>query len=249
MTPEQAAAASRQPVLELGGAFTECPQTLRRARLLGLTGWQFQITGRAGALGDVGVETATAVLGFIAPEAVADGWHPSHRDLRPEEVAMASYLECCRWGNERLGELAQVGRLAELTGRLVRAADATGMPLFAAWRARPIPDETPAALLAAHLHLLREYFVEAYLLAVRVSGITPLGALLAGRDGEADAVAAGWPPPYPPAGPLVRQRLWAEAATDRLAGSAFRGLAVAERREVTTLLAAAHESLRAGLHR
>ena len=247
MTPEQAAAANRALVLRVGGAFAECPQTLRRARLLGLTGWQFQITGRAGALGEVGVEAVTAVLGFLAPEAVADGWQPAHREPRPEEVAMASYLECCRWGNTHLAGLPQVERLAELTGRLVSAADATGMPLFAAWRARPIPDDTPAALLAAHLHLLREYFIEANLLAVRASGISPLGALLARPDGEAEAVAAGWAPPYPPAGPLVRQRLWAEAVTDRLAGSAFGVLDVAERREVTELLAEAHEGLRTAL--
>ena len=53
--------------------------------------------------------------------------------------------------------------------------------------------------------------------------MTPLEAVLAGPDGEAGAVACGWPPPYPPVGPMVRRRLWAEAVTDRLACAGVRG--------------------------
>ena len=52
MTPEQAAANAKPGLAKLVGAFAESPQTLRRARLLGLSGWAYHVSARAGALGD-----------------------------------------------------------------------------------------------------------------------------------------------------------------------------------------------------
>ncbi|QGN45463.1 SCO6745 family protein [Micromonospora sp. WMMD558] len=238
MTPEQVAAGCKPAVLELGDAFTRCPVTLRQARLLGISGWAFYIAGRAGALGDVRAETVAAALGFIAPEAVADGWDAALRTVRPMRVATATLAECCRWGDENLDSVSGAGRLAVLLGRAVDAADATGMPLFAAWRAMPVPERTAGARVAVSLRLLREHFAGAHLLAVRAAGMTPLEAVLAGPEGEAGAVACGWPPPYPPVGPLVRRRLWAEAVTDRLAAPAFAALGPADGAELVDLLAA-----------
>ncbi|MGC5029931.1 SCO6745 family protein [Micromonospora sp. DT229] len=239
MTPEQVAAASKPAVLALGEAYGRCPSTLRRARLLGISGWAFYITGRAGALGDVRAETAAAALGFIAPEAVADGWEGAARTVRPLEVAAASLAECCRWGEDRLADLPHLDRLVDLVERAVTAADASAMPLFAAWRAMPSPAVTPAGRLAAGLRLLREHFTGAHLVAVRASGMTPLEAVLAGPEGESGAIACGWPPPYPPVGPLVRRRLWAEAVTDRLVAPAFVALGPAGGAELVELLATA----------
>ena len=145
MTPEQVAAASKPVVLDLGDAFSRDPGTLRRARLLGISGWAFYISGRAGALGDVRAETAAAALGFIAPDAVADGWDAAARVVPPFEVAAASLAECCRWGAQQLGALPGTERLAALVERAVVAADASGMPLFAAWRAMPLPDLSAGA--------------------------------------------------------------------------------------------------------
>ncbi|MFJ6165181.1 hypothetical protein ACIQH6_08700 [Micromonospora orduensis] len=236
MTPEQVAAASKPVVLDLGDAFSRSPTTLRRARLLGISGWAFYISGRAGALGDVRADTAAAALGFVAPEAVAEGWDAAARTVRPIEVAAASFAECCQWGTRQLGPLPGTERLSALVERAVGAADASGMPLFAAWRAMPLPENTPGARTAAGLRLLREHFTGAYLLAVRAAGMTPLEAVLAGPEGEAGAVACGWSPPYPPIGPLVRRRLWAEAVTNRLAAPAFAALGPADGAELVELL-------------
>ncbi|SBT51803.1 SCO6745 family protein [Micromonospora auratinigra] len=246
MTPEQVAAASKPLVLELGEAFGRCPSTLRRARLLGISGWAFYITGRAGALGDVRAGTVAAALGFIAPDAVADGWDAAARTVRPLDVAAANLAECCRWGADRLGDAPEAVRLAGLLERAAAAAEASGMPLFAAWRAMPVPDHSPGARVAVALLLLREHFAGAYLLAVRAAGMTPLEAVLAGPEGEAGAAACGWSPPYPPVGPLVRRRLWAEAVTDRLASAAFRALDPGEGAELLNLLTAARLHLRGG---
>lgn len=246
MIPEQAARAARPIVWELGNKFSECPITHRRARLMGMSTWAFYVTGRGGALGDVRWETVAAAIGFIAPEAVADGWEAARRVAPPREIAAINLAECCRWGVENLGRYPKVSRLADLVQRVVSAADATGMPLFAAWRAMPVPDvDPPGARVAYLLHLLREYLSAAQLLAATASGLTPLEALLAGPEGEQGALAYGWQPPYPSIAPLVRRQLWAEAAADRIASGAFADLTVPERLELVDLLARALTGLRA----
>ena len=239
VTPEQAAAAAKRTLLELGGAFSQDPKTMRRARQLGLTGWAFYVAGRGGALGDVRSDTVAAAMAFIAPDAVRNGWESARRVAAPLEIAAHTLAECCRWGAENLESFYGLSRLVELAERVVVEADTAGMPLFAAWRAMPIPDDALGARAAVLLHLLREHRGAAHVLAVRASGLTPLEAIIAGPDGEAGATAFGWQPPYPPFGPLVRRRTWAEALTDRIAGEAYRVLDAEERKELADLLDAA----------
>ncbi|HZN18738.1 MAG TPA: hypothetical protein VFB84_11270 [Micromonosporaceae bacterium] len=239
MTPDHAAACAKRGVNKLGGAFGTCPKTLRRARELGLTGWAFYIAGRGGALGDVRSDTVAAALGFIAPDAVRDGWEAARRVGRPDQIAAHSLAECCRWGREKLTGVPGLGRLVELAERTALAADPTGLPLFAAWRAMPVPDDAPPAQAAVLLHLLREHRGGAHLMAVRAAGLTPVEAIVAGPDGEAGAISFGWPAPYPVRTPLLRRRVWAEALTDRIAGAAFQALDVPERGEFVSLLDAA----------
>jgi hypothetical protein len=244
VTPDQAASSTKAAVLKLGGAFGTCPKTLRRARALGLTGWAFYVAGRGGALGDVRSDTVAAALGFIAPDAVYDGWEAARRVARPDKIADHSLAECCRWGRENLGGLPRLARLVELTERVVRAADPAGLPLFAAWRAVPVPDEEPGSRACVMLHLLREHRSGAHLLAVRCSGMTPLEAIIASPDGESGAIAFGWQPPYPALAPLIRRRVLAEALTDRIVGEAYRALTVAERVELVSLLRSGVNAIR-----
>jgi hypothetical protein len=243
VTPEQAAAAAKHAVLDLGGAFGNDPKTMRRARQIGLTGWAFYVAGRGGALGEVHPDTVAAAMGFIAPEAVRDGWDAARRVASPTEIAAHNLAECCRWGRENLEPFYGLPRMVELAGRVVLAAEIAGMPLFAAWRAMPVPDLSLGARAAALAHLLREHRGAAHLLAVRASGLTPLEAIVAGPEGEAGATAFGWQPPYPAFEPLVRRRSWAEALTDRIAGEAYRVLELDERTELVGLLDGAAELL------
>jgi hypothetical protein len=243
VTPEQAAAAAKRAVLDLGGAFGHDPKTMRKARQLGLTGWAFYVAGRAGALGDVRPDTAAAAMAFIATEAVRDGWEAARRIAPPPEIAAHNLAECCRWGRENLESFYGLPQLVDLAERVVVDADAAGMPLFAAWRAMPIPEDSLGARAAVLLHLLREHRGAAHVLAVRATALTPLEAILAGPDGEAGATAFGWQPPYPPFALLVRRRAVAEVLTDRIAGEAYASLPAPERRELVDLLDAAVEAL------
>jgi hypothetical protein len=236
VTPEQTAAAARPSIQEIARAFTEDPRTLRRARQLGLTGWAFYVTGRAGALGDVEAATAASTLGFIAADAVRDGWEAACLVASPRQIAEHHLTECCRWGREKLDDMPGAVRLAELAERVVAAADPSGLPLFAACRAVRAPEDGPGARVAVLGRLLGEYQVGANLLAVRAAGLSPLEALLARPGGQADAVAFGWQPPFPPFEPLLRRRVWADALCDRIAAVAFRTLGVPERAELVELL-------------
>ena len=132
VTPEQAAANARPGLANLVGAFAESPQTLRRARLMGLSGWAYHVSARAGALGDVRPETVAAAIGFIAPEAVTDGWEAAAKTTPPVEVATWHLHELCRWGVDELGGFPRLTRLLELSRQVVSAVDGAGLPLFAA---------------------------------------------------------------------------------------------------------------------
>lgn len=243
MTPEQTAGAAKRAVTDLGGAFNDDPKTLRRARQIGLTGWAFYVAGRAGALGDVRADTVAAALGFIAPEAVQEGWDAACKVAPPSQIAAHNLAECCRWGREHLESFYGLTKLVDFAERVVVSAEPAGMPLFAAWRAMPIPEDSPGARAAVLIHLLREHRGSAHLLAVRASGMTPLEAIVSGPEGAACATAFGWQPPYPAPEPLIRKRSWAEAVTDRVAGEAFRSLDAGERTEFVMLLDAARASV------
>ena len=208
----------------------------RWARLLGLSGWAYHVSARAGALGAVRPETVAAAIGFIAPEAVTDGWEATAKTSEPMEVATWHLHELCRWGTDQLGGFPRLSRLLELSRRVVSAVDAAGLPLFAAWRAMPVPDNSAGAEAAVQLLLLHEHRMGVQVVAIRASGLTPLQAIIAGPEGETGAVAFGWQPPYPPAGPILRRLMWAESVADSLAGQAYGALEREERIELCGLL-------------
>src|SRR5690242_9008106 len=166
VTPEQAAAAAKRAVLVLGGAFSDDPKTMRRARQIGLTGWAFYVAGRGGALGDVRPDTVAAALGFIATDAVRDGWESARRVTTPSQVAEQHLAECCRWGRDKLDGFPAVSRLVDLAERVVLSADGAGLTLFSAWRSMPIPDDGPGARAAVLVKLLLEHRTSAHLVAI-----------------------------------------------------------------------------------
>jgi hypothetical protein len=246
MPPELAAAASSAPVREIDRSWSTCPKTLRRARVLELSGWAYYVAGRGGVLGDdTRSDTVAASLGLIAPEAVRAGWEAARR-VGPAQVAAARLAECARWGDERLTEVPQISALVALAERVVVAADAVGMPLFAASRAMPVPTGEIGGRAAILVHLMHEHRCGALLLAVRACGLTPIEAIIAGPEGEEEAVTFGWHPPFPSRVPLVRRYAYAEAIADRIVGQAYATLGGDERRELSALLSGAAEASRRG---
>jgi hypothetical protein len=194
---------------------------MRHARELGLSAWTFTVAGRAGALGDVDPQVAAAALGLIHPDSVREAYE-SARSVMPVPAIAAEWMaQCCRWGRDELTGLPGLPRFVVLSERVLREADASAMPLFAAWRRMRVPDGAAAERAGVCLYLLTELRAGAALVATTAAGLSPVQALLSGSEGEAGAVAYGWSPPFPAVGHLARRRVWADAVADRIMGGAL----------------------------
>lgn len=240
-----AAAASHAAVCAVDTAWSTWPRTLHRARRLELPGWAFYVAGRGGALGDdVRPETVAAAIGVIALDAVRAGWDAAFK-VGPGRIAAARLAACAHWGDECLGDLPGLDDLGRLTTAVVAAADGGGLPLFAACRAMPMPDGGPGALAAVLIHLMREHRAGCMLLAARACGLSPLEMVIAAPEGEQEALALGWQPPFPARIPLLSRYVYAEALCFRIVGRSFGVLEPGARVELVRLLGAAAEHIRA----
>ena len=252
VTPQQAARSAGPGVKYLGAAFRDDPRTLRRAREQGLGGRAWSVAGPASVLAGADAAVVGAALGLMAAEWVAPAWDAA-RDARPAAAIMRLYVaECRRWSAAKLDGFPATGRLADLAARVSASADATAMPLFAAWRSATEhlaqAELSKGARVGVLMHLLEQHRAGAWLLALRAAGLTPHEALVAGPGGPTAASGYGWPAPHPAPGPLRLRLVAARAVADRIAGQAYAVLDAAERGEFIELVRGAHElaALRTG---
>lgn len=224
------ATAAKAAVTRLGGAFMISPEAKAAGKAGGFRGWQLYVAGRGGVLGPAPAEVVVAALGFLEPRLVSVSWEAGLA-VQPLERTVADYRAVCHaWGRRHYGELgdATADRLADLLQTVADAADTAGFPLFAGWRAQPLPDDGPARL-AQLLHVVREHRGAAHIAAVRIAGLTPLEAVLAGSGGRDNARFFGWPEPFPEVSDEVRTRRdRAEQITDELVAPAYAVLGATE---------------------
>jgi len=129
---------------------------------------------------------------------------------------------------------------------VVTAGETAGFPLYAAWRAQPLPDDPPARA-AQLLHVLREHRGSAHVAAVRVAGLRPVEAVVASPGGAREAWFFGWSEDETSLvvdADLTARRDGAEDLTDALAAPAYGALTSADVAELVALLAAAEEAVR-----
>ncbi len=223
-----------EPIRSLGGAFMLDPATIAAGQGLGL---DFPISyglGRGGVLGDVHADVVIAAFVFFEPSVVQGIWEAGRLVVAPAAAA-EGFAESCRvWGRTNLSSVEGLDELCGLAERVVTAASVPGLPLFAAWRAVPLPGDLPAR--AAQLcHVLREHRGGCHAIGVLASGLHPLEALVV-NGGSATASLFGWPEPHPDPAGLVAAAADAEAITDRLAGCAYTNLTTPERERLAQLL-------------
>lgn len=244
MNPEQTAAAVKDAVHGLGGAFMKSRLTRERGTELGVPGWAFYVAGRGGVLGDVDADIVSAAMVFFPTAWVREHWEMARAVLQPTEAAHEYAAACQRWGRDRLAEVKDLARLAELAERVVAAVQPAALPLFAGWRALPLPHDPPARVAQLAM-VLREHRGNLHALAVIAHGMSPLEAHVTGPLGAANAEFFGWPPPYPDPETLADVWQSAEAATARLTAVAFAAaLDESERDELARLLVQAAEATR-----
>jgi len=221
VTGLETAARARAAVAGLGGAFMISPEARAAGKDGGFRGRELYVVGRGGALGEANPAAVVAAFGFWEPGLVTDAWEAG-RAKAPVPETVARYAEVCRdWGRHRWAGLADIARLAELLGAVNDAADPSGWPLYAGWRAVPLPADAPGRA-AQLLHVLREHRGAAHLGAIRVAGLTPLEAVVAGEGGPRNAAFFGWSEPLPEASDeLQSRREHAEELTDELVAPAY----------------------------
>lgn len=238
MTPEAVATATAAAVGDLPSRFMLDPATFAAGAEAGFVGVDFYLAGRGGAIGDVPAAVVTAAFVFFAPAAIAEGWERSASVMSRSDAADAWAAACARWATDHLGEPdeADLARLAELVGRMNRAADLAAVPCFAAWQGRPEPADDPRALALHRLMVLRELRGGLHGAAVVAHGLSPHVAVSIRSPGM--VAMFGWDAPHPGADDPASHTAWAaaEAATDRALAPAYAALDDTERIELKSLL-------------
>jgi hypothetical protein len=217
----------------LGGAFMISRYAKAAADEQGFAGiWTSYFAGRAGLLGPVDADVVSAVLAFYPPDVVRVGWDAALATVGDIRASGLRYAQACHeWGRARLAGTEGLGRLAELALTVARQVDVAGLPLFAAWRALPLPTDDEAR--AAHaLELLREHRGGLHVAAVLAGGLTPLQAILSGPGGAANATFFGWQGPFEDPERFRSTRAEVERVTEAAAARAYQVLDAAELAEL-----------------
>ncbi|MCK2219856.1 hypothetical protein MF672_039575 [Actinomadura sp. ATCC 31491] len=246
--PRTTAVQVKAPIGQLGGGFMISREAKAVCEEHGLGARELYFRGRCGVLGECDADVVHSVAVFFPREHVEESWNNGRK--LPVERAVELYAEVCRaWGRRKLGGYDGCARLAELLERVVGAASSVGAPLFAGWRAVPLPDDPPARAVQL-MHCLRELRGGLHANAVVAAGLHPLEATLAtAHDATPFGNAAGaqiarfftWPEPYPePAPEVVARRAEVEERTDDLMAPVFSVLGDGESDELIELLRFGH---------
>jgi hypothetical protein len=232
-------------VVGLGGGFMISPEMKAAVKDGGYNGWSLYLAGRAGVLGPTTADVVVAALPFHSPDLVTRGWEAGLA-VRPVDETVDRYVAVCHeWGRNRYSDVDGVARLADLLARVVDAADPQSDPLYAGWRAVPLPDDAPARVCQL-LHVLREHRGAAHLSAIRLAELSPVEAIIAGPGGIGNATFFGWSPPWPEVDEGVQaRRAKAEQVTDELVAPAYAVLAPPEATELAELLGRAADAVTA----
>jgi hypothetical protein len=209
-----------------------------------LPGWQLYFLGRHGVLGDVDPDVVLAAAYIFPADYLRREWMAARGGMTPHE-ALERYLAVCHtWAESHMTGFPGAARLAELGCRVIEASPVVGLPLFAGWRALPLPqgdDDAAIARRCVHIcQVLREHRGACHGLALASLQLDPLMAILAnpgGGRGEDNAIEYGWQPPFPTPTDADRElRDRVEQLTDDLVAPAYEALTPEEQAEFVTLL-------------
>jgi len=201
----------------------------------GFNGMDFYGAGRAGVLGEVSADVVAASFVFFNPTVVNAAWEGSRRVM--SRAAAAELFAGClvTWADAHLDDDVDWARLAELAGRIVDNASVGGAPVFAGWRALPVPGDAKAAALH-QMNALRELRMARHGAAVTALGLE-IGAVVC-HASPGMAPIFGWEGTE--IGPEV-PALWdqAEAMTNQATERDYAALSAEEAEEFVSLCEAA----------
>lgn len=224
------------PVHDFGDEFMSDEATAALGLHAGFApGRGFYCRGRFGVLGEAPAAVVQAVQGFLGPDLVTTGWRAGRPVMAAEEAA-ACYAAAVRtWGRAHIPAEADVEHFNHLAQRLIDAADADALPLFAGWRAQPVPGDDPVGAAMQRIHVLREHRGACHLVAVRLSGLSAREAMVVNLGVE-EATRYGWREPGPASPSLVPRWQRAERLTDELQAPLYATLTTRQRAEFAQLV-------------
>ncbi|MEX0170862.1 SCO6745 family protein [Streptomyces sp. LMG1-1-1.1] len=230
-------AAVSRPIHDFGDEFMSDDATAAIGLRAGFApGRGFYCRGRFGVLGEAPASVVQAVQGFLGPELVTAGWRAGRSVMPPDEAA-ACYAQAVRtWGRAAIPTDADVEHFNRLAQQLIDAADADALPLFAGWRAQPLPGDDPVGAAMQRIHVLREHRGACHLAAVRLCGLSAREAMVVNL-GVAQATHYGWQEPLPAAADLTPRWQRAEQLTDELQAPLYAALTDRQRAEFAQLVA------------
>ena len=237
MTPEECADAVAGPIGAFGTKWMLDPATFAPGVEAGFAGLDFYFCGRGGALGETDGDVVVAAMGVLGPDATRAQWDLGRTVMPVAEAARLFAAACADYGRLHFEADVDYSELASLARVVVEAAHPAGLPLFAAWRNMPRPDD-PKGAAAHELNNLREMRGGAHVAAVISYGLAPIEATLV-KGGEGTAKFLGHEGPFPDVTDDMRDR-WAsaEAATTTIVASAFAALDEGERERFAELVSA-----------
>lgn len=182
-------AAASGPIASLGGSWYFAPGTVAAGKEHGIDGFRFYFLGRGGVLGDVESQVVASAFGYFHPALVEKMWTSAKEKMAPRDAARL-YLRCAHeLAREKLADVEGLAEFCTAAEAINEAIEPTGLALYSAIDAEPLPDDAPARALQLTA-VLREARGSAHLLAVRASG---LSARVAHQIKRPDDVQAfGW---------------------------------------------------------
>ncbi|WP_410629743.1 SCO6745 family protein [Amycolatopsis sp. cmx-4-83] len=183
----------RSVVQVLGGKFMTSPELAAVEAEVGLPPRSLYLRGRSAVLGDVPPKVAAELFG-IFPHWLFDFVLPAATAAIDAPGALRAYSESsARWSRATLSAVSEPGRLGELLFRVVDAADASGLALFAGWKHAERP-EGDVERLGFALMVFRELRGGLHFAALRALGVTVPEAVVADPEGgRARLLRTAWP--------------------------------------------------------
>ncbi|OXM50544.1 hypothetical protein CFP71_27545 [Amycolatopsis thailandensis] len=207
MGDEVAIAAAREirgAVQVLGGKFMTSSELAEVEAEVGLSPRALYLRGRSAVLGDPPPKVVAKLFGIFPSWLFEFALPPAIAALDAASAVRAYSRSSAKWAHVSLSGAADPGRLADLLFRLVGAADASGLALFAGWQLAERPEDDIERLAFA-LMVFREFRGGVHFAALRAAGLTVPEAVVADPEGGR--------------GRLLRTA-WSEEAADELIAAA-----------------------------
>lgn len=211
MTPEEVAAATALPIAMLGSKYYFSETTNAALAEAGFSGLSGYVGGRGGVLGDVAVDVVVSAFALFSPSFIEMGWTQTKEQGTPTDAAAAFAEGLGRWSAETFGHLDGLADFAAAARAVFDATNPMSQPLYAGWRAMPVPDD-PAAATGLALKILRELRFGFHIHGLSAVGMTPVEAVVA-QLGPEQAQMFGWAGPFPDPEPLKPIHQQAEEIT------------------------------------